>query len=187
MRKTRTSAVSISASGRVRPISAGRRAGPNLASAPRATARSSPPGLAPPLPMGRGRERNGEPRSELNAGLDPRFTFDAFVVGKPNEFAHACARRVAEQPASAGLQSAVPLRRRRPRQDPSDARDRLGADWRASGNGGWPVSVAYMSAEKFMYRFITALRSQSTHRVQGATPQRRRADGGRPAVPDRQG
>ncbi len=31
-------------------------------------------------------------------GLDPRFTFETFVVGKPNEFAYACARRVAEQP-----------------------------------------------------------------------------------------
>ena len=30
------------------------------------------------------------------APLDPRFTFDRFVVGKPNELAHAAARRVAE-------------------------------------------------------------------------------------------
>jgi hypothetical protein len=30
------------------------------------------------------------------APLDPRFTFDTFVVGKPNELAHAAARRVAE-------------------------------------------------------------------------------------------
>jgi chromosomal replication initiator protein len=29
-------------------------------------------------------------------------------------------------------------------------------------NSAYPVTVAYMSAEKFMYRFITALRSQST-------------------------
>jgi chromosomal replication initiator protein len=29
-------------------------------------------------------------------GLDPRFTFENFVVGKPNELAHAAARRVAE-------------------------------------------------------------------------------------------
>ena len=28
--------------------------------------------------------------------LDTRFTFDSFVVGKPNELAHAAARRVAE-------------------------------------------------------------------------------------------
>ena len=30
------------------------------------------------------------------AALDPRYTFDNFVVGKPNELAHAAARRVAE-------------------------------------------------------------------------------------------
>ena len=30
------------------------------------------------------------------APLDPRFTFDSFVVGKPNELAHAAAKRVAE-------------------------------------------------------------------------------------------
>ena len=32
--------------------------------------------------------------------LDQRFSFDQFVVGKPNEFAYACARRVAERPSS---------------------------------------------------------------------------------------
>src|ERR1700730_16245301 len=35
-------------------------------------------------------------RVEIGAPLDPRFTFDNFIVGKPNEFAHAAARRVAE-------------------------------------------------------------------------------------------
>ncbi|MFX6724637.1 DnaA/Hda family protein, partial [Acinetobacter baumannii] len=30
---------------------------------------------------------------QLSAPLDPRFTFDSFVVGKSNEFAHAAARR----------------------------------------------------------------------------------------------
>ena len=44
------------------------------------------------------RERAGDA-----AALEPRFTFDSFVVGKPNEFAYACARRVAEQPACAGF------------------------------------------------------------------------------------
>ncbi|HIJ39090.1 MAG TPA: chromosomal replication initiator protein DnaA, partial [Rhodospirillaceae bacterium] len=33
---------------------------------------------------------------DISAALDPRYTFDNFVVGKPNEFAHAAARRVAE-------------------------------------------------------------------------------------------
>ena len=30
-----------------------------------------------------------------NSPLNPRFTFDQFIVGKPNELAHAAARRVA--------------------------------------------------------------------------------------------
>lgn len=122
---------------------------------------AEPPPMAPPLPIGRSRDRAGEPRSELNAGLDPRFTFDAFVVGKPNEFAHACARRVAEQPSSAGfnplfLYGGVGLGKTHLMH--AIAWELLARE----RHGAWPVSVAYMSAEKFMYRFITALRSQST-------------------------
>ncbi|MCZ8143558.1 MAG: DnaA/Hda family protein, partial [Acetobacteraceae bacterium] len=47
--------------------------------------------------------RPADPRGDWSAPLDPRFTFDSFVVGKPNEFAHACARRVAEKPATPGF------------------------------------------------------------------------------------
>ena len=121
-----------------------------------------PPPLTPPLPISRGRDRNGEPRSELNAALDPRFTFDGFVVGKPNEFAYACARRVAEQPSSAGfnplfLYGGVGL---------GKTHLMHAIAWElttaSEASGRRPVTVAYMSAEKFMYRFITALRSQST-------------------------
>ena len=57
-----------------------------------------------PLPASVRTEDKAEPRAtELASALDPRFSFDAFVVGKPNEFAYACARRVAEQPASQGF------------------------------------------------------------------------------------
>ena len=35
-------------------------------------------------------------RSLPGAPLDKRFTFESFVVGKPNELAYAAARRVAE-------------------------------------------------------------------------------------------
>jgi chromosomal replication initiator protein len=97
-------------------------------------------------------------RGDLS-GLDKRFDFDSFVVGKPNEFAYACARRVAEQPATPAfnplfLYGGVGLGKthlmhaiawellRRPRQP--------------------RVSVTYMSAEKFMYRFIAAIRNHST-------------------------
>src|SRR6185437_16192274 len=44
-----------------------------------------------------------EARPDMAAPLEQRFTFDSFVVGKPNEFAYACARRVAEHPASVGF------------------------------------------------------------------------------------
>ncbi|RWR45398.1 chromosomal replication initiator protein DnaA [Sinirhodobacter ferrireducens] len=88
------------------------------------------------------------------APLDARFTFDSFVVGKPNELAHAAARRVAEggpvtfNPlflyGGVGLGKthlmhaiAHELQIRRP-----EAR------------------VRYLSAEQFMYRFVQALRER---------------------------
>ncbi|MDF7674776.1 chromosomal replication initiator protein DnaA [Acetobacteraceae bacterium ESL0709] len=97
-----------------------------------------------------------ESRNDLAAPLDPRFTFDSFVVGKPNEFAYACARRVAEKPSSQGfnplfLYGGVGLGK-------THLMHAIGSELIKTGN----VSVAYMSGEKFMYRFIASIRSQST-------------------------
>jgi len=102
-------------------------------------------------------------RTETAVALDPRFTFEQFVVGKPNEFAHACARRVAERPACVGfnplfLYGGVGLGKTHLMHAIAWELTRNGD----TGRGGAPVSVAYMSAEKFMYRFIAAIRSQST-------------------------
>jgi len=99
-----------------------------------------------------------EARSDLAAPLDPRFTFEGFVVGKPNEFAYACARRVAERPSSPGfnplfLYGGVGL---------GKTHLMHAIAWELTDRITNPVSVAYMSAEKFMYRFIAAIRSQST-------------------------
>ena len=134
---------------------------------PVSVAHPPPPGAAPPeaaaaaggpLPADR-----PDPRAETAAALDPRFTFDSFVVGKPNEFAYACARRVAEKPASVGfnplfLYGGVGLGK-------THLMHAMAWDLARhpdAARGGAPASVAYMSAEKFMYRFIAAIRSQST-------------------------
>lgn len=95
------------------------------------------------------------PRSEAsNAGLDDRFTFDTFVVGKPNELAHAAARRVAEGgPVSFNplfLYGGVGLGK-------THLMHAIAHELR----GQQPhLNVLYLSAEQFMYRFITALRDR---------------------------
>ena len=103
-----------------------------------------------------------EAKTELAAALDPRFTFDGFVVGKPNEFAYACARRVAEQPSAYGfnplfLYGGVGL---------GKTHLMHAIAWELTKRndiaGQAPVAVTYMSAEKFMYRFIAAIRSHQT-------------------------
>lgn len=92
---------------------------------------------------------------ELTAPLDSRFTFDNFVVGKPNELAHAAARRVAEGgPVTFNplfLYGGVGLGKthlmhaiaREIQINQPDAR------------------VLYLSAEQFMYRFVQALRDRN--------------------------
>ncbi|MDE2391787.1 MAG: hypothetical protein KGL65_09285, partial [Rhodospirillales bacterium] len=64
-------------------------------------ARAAAPDLAEPPPAA-APAAVPQQRPESLAALDQRFTFETFVVGKPNEFAYACARRVAEAPATAG-------------------------------------------------------------------------------------
>ena len=103
----------------------------------------------------------GEDRPQLSAALDPRFTFENFVVGKPNAFAHAAARRVAE--ACAGPVHSVPF-------NPLFLYGGVGLGKTHLMHAiAWHVrehipgrKVIYLSAEKFMYQFIRALRFRST-------------------------
>ena len=103
-----------------------------------------------------------EARDSLSVTLEPRFSFQSFVVGKPNEFAYACARRVAERPASQGfnplfLYGGVGLGK-------THLMHAIGWELlgRRAKHPSALASVIYMSAERFMYRFIAAIRSQST-------------------------
>ena len=93
--------------------------------------------------------------------IDGRCTFDNFVVGKPNELAHAAARRIADGVAERGPVTFNPL-------------------FLYGGVGlgkthlmhaiAWEVRqtnpearVVYLSAEQFMYRFVSALRFKDMH------------------------
>jgi|TARA_B100000315_G_scaffold207287_1_gene202020 chromosomal replication initiator protein len=89
---------------------------------------------------------------ELGAPLDPRFNFQNFIAGKPNELAYAAARRVAEAPV-------VPF-------NPLYLYGGVGLGkthlmhaiaWHIR-EGQPERKVIYLSAEKFMYQFIRALR-----------------------------
>ena len=92
----------------------------------------------------------------LGAILDPRFTFDSFVVGKPNEFAVAAAERMATSSVAPFnplfLYGGVGLGK-------THLMHAIG--WRAKQVD--PNSrIVYLSAEKFMYQFVRALRSKDT-------------------------
>jgi chromosomal replication initiator protein len=128
--------------------------------APEETAETAPPAA----------QNNAEPRKapvvlrngadilddDISAPLDPRFTFKNFVVGKPNELAYAAAQRVADS-------AAVPF-------NPLYLYGGVGlgkthlmhAIAHAIRERDPSRKVIYLSAEKFMYKFIRALRYQNT-------------------------
>jgi chromosomal replication initiator protein len=95
------------------------------------------------------------------SGLEGRFTFENFVVGKPNEFAHAAARHVAE--ACVAPAHTVPF-------NPLFLYGGVGLGKTHLMHAvAWHVrrhacqrKVIYLSAEKFMYQFVRALRFKST-------------------------
>jgi len=95
--------------------------------------------------------------AQISASLDRRFTFDQFVVGKPNEFAYAAARRVSEASLSTPF-------------NPLFLYGGVGLGKTHLMHAiAWHIreqepdrNVIYLSAEKFMYKFIRALREQTT-------------------------
>ena len=94
--------------------------------------------------------------ADLGGPLDARFTFDSFVVGKPNELAHAAAKRVAEGgPVTFNplfLYGGVGLGK-------THLMHAIAHELRQKSPH---LRVVYLSAEQFMYRFIQALRDRDT-------------------------
>ena len=116
----------------------------------------SPPSFQQPMPrlgpaIGRGSD-------DAFQGPEARHTFANFVVGKPNEFAYAAARNIAEQDH--------PL----PERNPLYIFGGVGlgkthlmhAIWHVIRERDPKTRVLYLTAESFVNRFITALRTKST-------------------------
>jgi chromosomal replication initiator protein len=68
-------------------------------STPTAPQGADPADTTTPQPLVRPAARTSEVKPEQSARLNPRYTFDTFVAGASNRFAHAAAVAVAEQPA----------------------------------------------------------------------------------------
>ncbi|SMO58311.1 chromosomal replication initiator protein DnaA [Paracoccus laeviglucosivorans] len=116
---------------------------------------SRPAQAAAPEEPRRAAPRAAAAEEELAAPLDQRFTFDNFVVGKPNELAHAAARRVAEGgPVTFNplfLYGGVGLGKTH----------LMHAIARETQLRQPDARVLYLSAEQFMYRFVQALRDRT--------------------------
>lgn len=99
-----------------------------------------------------GAEEASARRGRLGTPLDERFTFDSFVVGRPNQFCYAAARKVAELQhvefnplfiyGGVGLGKTHLMH--------AIAWEALRINPR--------LKLLYLSAERFMYAFINALR-----------------------------
>lgn len=94
--------------------------------------------------------------SEISSPLDERFTFETFVVGKPNALAHAAARRVVESLTipfnPLFIYGGVGLGKTHLMHAIAHAIEEQSPE----------KTVMYLSAEKFMYQFVKALRSDLT-------------------------
>ena len=98
----------------------------------------------------------GDHNSMLGAPLDPNLSFDNFVVGASNELAYAAAKRIAEADKVSFnplfLYGGVGL-----------GKTHLMHAIALEIKKNWPErKVLYLSAEKFMYQFIRALRFKDT-------------------------
>jgi len=140
----------------LRASEAGQSASPDAGAAPHET---KTPNQAPPSHSlqadALADSRDGQ-YGRIGAPLDPRFTFEDFVVGKSNEFAHAAARRVADSDIPPFnplfLHGGVGLGK-------THLMHAIAHAIRAQHP---ERKVLYLSAEKFMYQFIKALRDKDT-------------------------
>jgi chromosomal replication initiator protein len=98
------------------------------------------------------------PRASSSEGLNPKYTFDSFVIGSSNRFAHAAALAVAEAPAQAYnplfIYGSTGLGKTHLLQAVAHYVSEHSRD----------LSVRYVTSETFMNDFINSLRDK---RIEG--------------------
>jgi chromosomal replication initiator protein len=109
---------------------------------------------------------NGRPMSAGDPGvhealggspLDARLTFESFVVGRSNTLAHAAAKQV----SAARRNDPVMFNPLYIHAGVGLGKTHLLQAITWSGNAGGERKVLYLTAEKFMYGFVSALRTQT--------------------------
>jgi chromosomal replication initiator protein len=112
---------------------------------------------AGPLPTVAGAKRAGEAKPQMGSPLDRRLTFSTFVVGRANQLAFSLARKLAE-----GLDNDAAMTPLYIHASVGLGKTHL---LQAIAHAGLTRqrSVVYLTAETFMYSFVTALRSQTAH------------------------
>jgi chromosomal replication initiator protein len=89
--------------------------------------------------------------------LDPRLTFDSFIVGRSNTLAHAAAKQVAQ----ARRGDSVMFNPLYVHAGVGLGKTHLLQALAWAGNACTERKVLYLTAERFMYGFVAALRSQT--------------------------
>ncbi|EJW12037.1 Chromosomal replication initiator protein DnaA [Rhodovulum sp. PH10] len=113
------------------------------------------PSLAEP---GTGRPGAGGHETLGGSPLDPRLTFETFVVGRSNSLAHAAAKQV----ATAGRGDAVMFNPLYVHSAVGLGKTHLLQAIAWAGNASGARRVLYLTAEKFVYGFVSSLRQQTT-------------------------
>jgi chromosomal replication initiator protein len=112
---------------------------------------------AGPAPARATAVRPSHQEAVLRAGLNPKYTFDQFVVGSSNQFSHAACQAIAERPARAYnplfLHGGVGLGK-------THLLHAVGSEILRR----WPdLRVTYISSENFMNELIHSLRTRDTN------------------------
>jgi chromosomal replication initiator protein len=124
---------------------------PTLAPAAATAIVGTEPKASAPMP-----EERGEGHDLGGAPLDPRFTFESFIIGRSNALAHAAADRVARHTGAQALYNPLFLHAG-VGLGKTHLLHAIGHEARAQGR-----RIIYLTADRFMYGFVASLKAQTS-------------------------